>query len=104
MAVRALAMLAAVPIFVGCGGPESCPNVHYNQALSVPATDAVLTVKSRVSAHTNANARGVSVAIDDNLGTVTFPGEQAAQAFIFDQIDSPGIQQTLYEGLALGDG
>ena len=104
LAVRALVTLAAAPIFVACQGPEPCPDVHYDLALSVPATDAVLTVKSRVSAHTDGNEGAVSVAIDDNLGTVTFPGESPAQAFIFDQIDSPGIQRTLYGGLALGDG
>ena len=72
--------------------------------IDVPATDAVMTVEARVSAHTTTATAGISIAIDDNLGTVTFPGETPIPAFVFERTYLAGVQRNLYHGLAVADG
>src|SRR4051812_31433111 len=88
-----------------CGGADPCPPASYDDAIDVPVTDAVLTVAARVTAHTTTTTNDLSIAIDDNLGTVTFPGDtQPIPAFVFDRTFLPGVQRNLYQGLAVADG
>jgi hypothetical protein len=87
-----------------CGGPDPCPAAFYDDVIDVPATDAVLTVDARVSAHTATPTDGISIAIDDNLGTVTFPGETPIPAFVYERTFLAGVQRNLYQGLAVADG
>jgi hypothetical protein len=98
-AVRGAVVVALA--FAGCGGIEPCPEVYFDEEIAVPETSTSTIAGGRVSAHADPG-QGVTLAIDDNQGTIGFDGRGPLQAFVYQQ--QPFDGQILFSGLAIEDG